>query len=87
MIIDNCRDDKKRNRNFHDDLNDRFNKFLRNKNREKRRKKNIVSKTIKITIKKKIVEKMIVNDDEKNQENDTFVIDSNINFIEREKKI
>ena len=65
--IDNFRNNKKKDRNFHDDVNDRFNKFSRNKNRDKNRKneKKIVQKAIAMIIKKKNDEKMIVNDDEK----------------------
>ena len=63
--IDNFRNNKK-NRTFHDDVNDRFNKFLKNKNRDKKRKNR--------------------NKRRKNRKNNTFVIDLNIDFVEREKK-
>ena len=89
--IDSFRDDKKRDRNFHDDLNDRFNKFLRNKDCEKRRKEDRFENERNDNRKDRRKDdrerrRKSRNKRRKNRKNDTFVIDSNTNLVERERK-
>ena len=93
--IDNFRKNKKRNRNFHDDVNDRFNKFFRNKNRDRNRRKREEDRS-KSDRNDNQKEDRRKNDRErkrenrnkerKNRKNDTFVINSNTDFVERKKK-
>ena len=89
--INSFRDDKKRNRNFHDDLNDRLNKFLRDKNCERRRKENRFENDRNDNRKDRRKDnrerrRKNRNKRRKNRKNDIFVIDSNVDFVEREKK-
>ena len=93
--IDNFRNNKQKNRNFHDDVNDRFNKFSRNKDCDKDRenRKEDRSKSDRNDNQKKERRK---NDRErrrknrnrrrKDRKNDTSIIDSNIDSFERERK-
>ena len=93
--IDNFRNNKKRDRNFHDDTNDRFNKFSRNRNRDRNRKDREKNRS-KSDRNDNQEKKQRKNDCErrrknrnkrrKNQKNDTLIINSNTDFVERERK-
>ena len=91
----------KRNRNFDDDSNDRFNKFSRDSNRENRERDkksrfeknhNDSQKNNRDDRRENDRERKRKNRDKKRErreerrENDTFAIEFNIDFVDRKKK-
>ena len=93
--INSFRENKKKDRNFHDDVNNRFNKFFRNRNRDKDRKEREEDRfeddrnnNQKENRRKDDRERKRkdCNKRRKDRKNDTSVIDSNTDFVEREKK-